>query len=211
MDECTIYFIRHGEILSNKEDVYAGWSDEELTPEGEQSARRMGEKLSEVGIEALFSSPIRRAVQTAELINLDLGKELITEPGFKEIKMGPWEGLRIKDIEGLFPEEFELWMTRPGDLVIEGRDTLGELQARAVAGVEKVIMKAVGKVKEKGKVKETGTSVVLVVTHVAIIRVLFLYYNGRPLNDYKKINVPNLSVFKLTLSKKAASFTPIEL
>ncbi len=196
--------IRHGEILSNKEDIYAGWSDEELTPAGERSARAMGERLAGLGIEAIYTSPIRRAVQTAELINLELGKELFIEEGFKEIKMGPWEGLKIRDVERRFPEDFKCWMASPGDLQVEGRESLAQLQARAVAGVENVVCK----IPESGG---SGPSVVLAVTHVAIIRVLFLYYNARPLNDYKKVKVPNLSVFKLTLSCKGASFTPVEL
>ncbi len=201
MNECTIYLIRHGEILSNKDDVYAGWSGEELTEQGRASAQNLGKEAKDWSIEAIYTSPIRRAVQTAEIINSYLGKELFTEDGLKEIKMGPWEGLRIGDVEERFPEDFKTWQTRPGDLRVEGRETLEELQRRTVTAVMKIF--------------KAHSGAVLAVTHVAIIRVLFLYYNYRPLNDYKKIDVPNLSVFKLTLSSgsggsgKSASFTPL--
>ncbi len=190
MDECTLYIVRHGEILSNKEDIYAGASDEELTPLGVESADNFGKEAASWDIEAIYSSPIRRAVQTAEIINGHIGKELLIEDGLKEIKMGPWEGLRIEEVARRFPEDFRVWMTKPGDFRIDGRETLGELQTRAVEAVLEIKAELVA---------TSSPGPALAITHVAIIRVLFLYYNNRPLNDYKKISVPNLSVFKLVL------------
>lgn len=183
-NECTIYLIRHGEILSNKDEIYAGWSDEELTEYGCGSAQSLGKEVRDWNIGAIYSSPIRRAQQTAEIINTYLGKELFVEDGLTEIKMGSWEGLRIKDVQARFPEDFSTWQTRPADLIIEGRETLKELQARAVEAVERIL--------------EANRGVVLAVTHVAVIRCLQLYYNKEPLNSYKTIDVPNLSVFKIS-------------
>jgi len=184
MGECTLYMIRHGEILSNKKDIYAGSSNEELTPLGVESADNFGRQAASWDIEAIYSSPIRRAVQTAEIINAHIGAELLIEEGFKEIEMGPWEGLRINDVEGRFPEDYKVWMTRPGDLKLAGRETLAELQARAVKAVKAIF--------------EGNRAVVLAVTHVAVIRCLQLYFNEEPLNSYKSIDVPNVSVFKIS-------------
>jgi len=180
--------IRHGEILSNKEGVYAGSSDEELTPEGVEMADDFAREAASWNIEAIYSSPIRRAVQTAEIINGRIGAELLIEEGFKEITMGPWEGLRIEDVARRFPDDFKIWMTRPGELKLPGRETLSELQARAVEAVKSVF--------------ETRSGVVLAVTHVAVIRSLQLYFDEEPLNLYKSIDVPNVSVFRIKETDK---------
>lgn len=174
---------RHGEILSNKKDIYAGWSDEELTEEGRVSADTLGKETGDWNIEAIYSSPIRRAMQTAEIINGHIGTELFIEDGFKEIRMGPWEGLPINDVASLFPEDFNVWMTRPGELKLKGRETLAEVQARAVEAVKKIF--------------NAHNGAVLAVTHVAIIRCLQLYFDNESLNLYKKISVPNVSVFRI--------------
>ncbi|VAW38764.1 hypothetical protein MNBD_DELTA02-605 [hydrothermal vent metagenome] len=204
MGDFTLYLVRHGEILSNREDIYAGASDEELTPPGAESANDFGREAASWNIDAVYSSPVRRAVQTAEIINSHLGKELVIDGGFGEIKMGPWEGLRIKDVAERFPEDFKVWMTRPGDLRVRGRESLGELQTRAVESVLKI------KAGRAATFKTSNSCPVLAVSHVAVIRVLFLYYNNRPLNEYKKIKVANLSAFKLVFSDTGTSFEAIE-
>ena len=127
-------------------------------------------------------------MQTAEIVNeyLDVGIGIIEE--FKEIKMGSWEGLAEKEVIKKFPNEWNLWNTKPSQLYMEGRETLIELQQRALEGIEKV--------KCNGDYSE-----VLAITHVAIIRVLMIYYNDLPLDIYRKIDVPNCGLFLLDLNK----------
>jgi len=189
-----IYLMRHGRTASNERKVYTGWGDEELTGAGIEAVKKkieLGIKGQGLGneIEKIYSSPIRRAVQTAEIVDecLDVGIGIIEE--FKEIKMGPWEGLAEKEVIKKFPDEWNLWNTRPSQLFMEGRETLIELQQRALDGIEKI--------KCNGDYSE-----VLAITHVAIIRVLMIYYNDLPLDIYRKIDVPNCGLFLLDLGKQ---------
>ena len=85
--------IRHGEIPSNVNKVYAGRSPEGLTEKGVQQARQVSEKLKEYEVEAIYSSPIQRALQTAQIISEKNGLDFRVEEAFREIEMGPWEGL----------------------------------------------------------------------------------------------------------------------
>ncbi len=183
----TTYLVRHGITRSNIENIYAGWSEEELTEEGIAQVNKLGKEMQKCCISAIYTSSIRRAVQTAEFLNEFIKGEIIIEPDLKEMKMGPWERLSEHEIENKYPKEYKIWLERPADLMIHRRETLHKVQLRAVKAINKIL-------------KRYSERISLCVTHVAIIRCIFLYFNQLPLNSYKKIDVPNASVHKLVLN-----------
>ena len=185
------YLVRHGEIESNIRKVYAGWSDERLTKRGARQAEKAGEVLTGKGIVGLYCSPLRRAVQTAEIIGQAIGRVPVADENFKEMGLGPWEGLSEDEIEKRFPEEWRVWNTRPADLRLDGRETLKELQERVLEGLQKI------STDYADYVDYSETRRLVVVTHVALIRVLLLYVEGRDLNEYKKVPVANGKVFRI--------------
>lgn len=131
--ETRVYLVRHGATRSNRENIYAGWSREGLEPDSAQKAERLGVELSGWGIEALYSSPVRRAVETARILNGHLDGVLFIEPDLREMKMGPWEGLSVRDVAQRYPAQYRTWLERPSELSIEGRETL---QRASVKGDE---------------------------------------------------------------------------
>lgn len=177
-------FLRHGEIQSNRKKVYAGWSEEEVTPRGRQQAIEGAKKLLASDIGTIYCSPLKRTVQTAQIIGEILRKKPIPFESFKELKLGIWEGKREEEIQRDFPEEWDLWNTRPAELVVEGRETLHELLERVLSGVNKI----------KAQHRDGN---VLVVTHVAIIRVLVLYTHDLDLNSYRTVAIPNGEVIEI--------------
>ena len=178
------HLVRHGEIESNVKKFYAGWSEEELTPRGIQQAKEAGRKLVHLGIGGIYCSPLKRAVQTADIIGHLLKKEPVVEDSFKELRLGTWEGKSEEEVKRDFPEQWQIWNTRPAELVLEGRETLQELLERVLDGIERVKAKGDGKA-------------VLIVTHVAIIRVLLLHSQRMDLNLHKSIDVPNGKIFEI--------------
>ena len=171
-------FLRHGEIESNRKKVYAGWSEEELTPKGRHQAIEAAKKLLASDIGTIYCSPLKRTIQTAEIIGEILRKKPIPFESFKELKLGIWERKSEEEIQRDFPEQWDLWNTKPAELVVEGRETLHELLERALSGVNKI----------KAQPRNGN---VLVVTHVAIVRVLLLYSNDLDLNLYRTVAIPN--------------------
>lgn len=179
-----IYLIRHGLTESNKENIYAGWSDESLCQEGANSIKNIGKKLEHLRIEKIFSSPIKRAVQTADILNEFLNITVEIEENFKEMKMGPWEGLSEVEVAEKFPVEWKIWNSKPSNLRLDGRETLKEIQIRALKGIKKIS-------------DYSDCLRILTVTHVALIRVLIIYYNKLSMDNYRKIEVPNSAVYLL--------------
>ncbi len=179
-----IYLIRHGLTESNKKKIYAGCSEEGLCQEGISTLLEIGSKLRKVKIEKIISSPIRRAIQTVEIINTFLNKKVEIEKNLKEMKMGPWEGLSEQEVGEKFPNEWKIWNSKPSKLKLEGRETLKELQLRALKPI-------------KNTSNFSNYTRILAITHVALIRVLIIYYNNLAMDNYRKIDIPNASVYLL--------------
>ncbi len=178
--------IRHGEIPSNVNKVYAGRAPERLTEKGVQQARQVSEKLKGYKVDAIYSSPTQRALQTAQIISEKKSLDLRIEEAFREIEMGPWEGMSEVDVEKRYPDEWNIWNTRPDELEMADRETLDELLGRVLTGVKSIY--------DKAKYHN-----VVIVTHVAIIRVLLLWHAHKGLGLYKSIHIPNAEIFEINI------------
>ena len=102
------YLVRHGEIEADVKKIYAGWSDEGLTKRGRQQAKEAAKELARFEIGSIYTSPLKRTVQTAEIIGGILKKQPILEESFKELKLGKWEGRSEKEIQRDFPDEWKI-------------------------------------------------------------------------------------------------------
>ena len=185
----NLLMIRHGEIPSNVNKVYAGRSPERLTEKGVQQAREVSEKLKSLKIDALYSSPIQRALQTARIVSETIGIDPEVNDAFRELEMGPWEGMSENDVAKEYPDEWGVWNSDPAKLRLEGRETLDALLERVLTGVRDIYK------------NDSGGNVVIV-THVAIIRVLLLWHAKKSLNLYKTIHVPNAEIFKIRINSR---------
>jgi len=188
------YFLRHGQINSNLNKVYSGRSDEPLNKHGLEQAHQAAELVSQQSIDRIISSPLARAGQTATVVAAANNLKVSFDPAFNEMIFGPWEGLSEARVKQQYPLEWTLWNSQPQELKLRGRETLEQLQARVIAGMRHVEAET----KAEGK----GNSI-LVVSHVAVIRVVALYAQGRPLSEYKSIEVDNCQLFPISISEEA--------
>ena len=159
-----------------------------FAPELEFEAEALAKTLQSLGILRIYSSPLRRALETSQIIGNVLNIPVEIEENLTEMKLGPWQGLAEAEVEKRFRSDYQLWNTRPGDLVLDDREPLLEVQGRA--------LKAIHKIKEKNVESPT-----LAVTHVALIRCLIIQFQGLDIDLYRTIDVPNISVFRLQLER----------
>ena len=188
------YFLRHGQINSNLNKVYSGRSDEPLNKHGLEQAHQAAELVSQQSIDRIISSPLARAGQTATVVAAANNLKVSFDPAFNEMIFGPWEGLSEARVKQQYPLEWTLWNSQPQELKLRGRETLEQLQARVIAGMRHIEAET----KAEGK----GNNI-LVVSHVAVIRVVALYAQGRPLSEYKSIEVDNCQLFPISISGEA--------
>ena len=126
-----IVIIRHGETVLNTRGVFRGRADVELNERGLEQARALSKVLSEPELDAVYSSPMARALRTAEEVAKCHGIEPIVDEAFNNIDLGEWQGVEKSAVERDFPELWRLWRDDPDSLRIPGGETLASVRERA--------------------------------------------------------------------------------
>ncbi len=143
--QTTIYLIRHGECAGNKEGLFRGRFDFPLNENGFMQAKSLTTELEDILFDAVYTSPLKRALQTAEALCRNRKIEATINEAFNNIFLGKWEGKPKNEIATLFPNEFRLWRTQPEKLKMEGTETLAEVQHRSVKELALLTKKHAGK------------------------------------------------------------------
>jgi len=177
----TLILVRHGQTDWNVNGRYMGWTDEALNEEGLRQAERLAQRIDQWPISAVFSSPLRRAVKTAEIAAgpHSIAVQTIEELG--EMRIGAWEGMYAGDIAAKYPELWKTWRTNPGDFRMPGGESLGEVRRRAIGAFDRIMDKSEGKM-------------VLAVTHDVVVRLLVAHCLGVSADIYRRLEVGNASI-----------------
>lgn len=170
-----IYFTRHGLTEYNKERRIQGLLDSPLTLEGKEKAKELGARLKYEGIEIIYSSDQKRAMDSAKIINEALKLDIIPDRRLREVSMLSHEGMTWAESVATDPDREDLIMQRP-DLFNEGgiypyRDALED----AIAFIFELI--------------KTNYEKVLVVTHGSKLRVITTVLEGLDLKDTNKVEL----------------------
>ena len=170
-----IYFTRHGLTEYNKERRIQGLLDSPLTLEGKEKAKELGSRLKDEGIEIIYSSDQKRAMDSAKIINEALKLDIISDRRLREVSMLSHEGMTWAESVATDPDREDLIMQRP-DLFNEGgiypyRDALED----AIAFIFELI--------------KTNYEKVLVMTHGSKLRVITTVLEGLDLKDTNKVEL----------------------
>ncbi|MEZ4316629.1 MAG: histidine phosphatase family protein [Myxococcota bacterium] len=177
----VLVLVRHGRTAWNAEGRFLGHTDLPLDDEGLAAATLLGARLRGQ-FDAIYSSPLRRAVQTAE----SLGPVDGLIPGISELRQGVLEGLKMEEGLARHAAYFEQWARDPGSARVPGGgESLGDVLERALPALE-------------GLVRSHPTSTIAVVTHQMVIAAVCCAASGSPLSDYRRWTVPNLAQTVLT-------------
>ncbi len=129
----TLLLVRHGETDWNNERRWQGHTDRPLNARGREQARDLAAELAGRPIDAVYSSDLSRARETAEIVAARLGLEVRVDPALREVDVGTWSGLVHSDIEADDPEGFRRW--RDGGKGWQDGESYEEMGERVVAAV----------------------------------------------------------------------------
>ena len=160
-----VYLVRHGTTEWNQGEIFRGRADCKLNDTGRAEARALAEHFQDFSIDSIFSSPLSRALETAEAVAGPRGLKVLTDTAFIDLDFGEWQGLPLKEVEKKYPEVFRLWRERPQEVAFPGGESLAQARARAWEGLALVI-------------KENPGKTVLIVSHRVITKVLILAVLG---------------------------------
>ncbi len=155
----TLFFLRHGQTTFSRDNAFCGSGlDPELTDDGQQMAQAFATAFQSTAWNAIYCSPLRRAVATAEPLCQALGATLELRDGLKEIGYGQWEGQSVETVSRNFHDDYLRWTADPAWNAPTGGETAVAIARRSLEVVEEI----------RGRY---SSGKVLVVSHKATIRI----------------------------------------
>ena len=169
--ETLIYLIRHGESLGNQSRTMLGHTDLDLSPLGYLQAVKTCEHLADVRFDAIYSSDLKRAYNTAKPHAELRGMDIVTSRELREMYVGEWENMWVEDIIKKYGDLFtEGWRHHFGEFTTPGGENVDETRERFYRAVVDIA-------------KEEEGRVVLIAAHAGVIRLLWGKINGIPTSE----------------------------
>jgi broad specificity phosphatase PhoE len=154
-----LILVRHGETLHNVAGIAQGWNDSALSAEGERQVHALAARLAAMKPDALFSSPLERAMSTARAIAAATGLEIHSLDDLREMNYGGWEGRSFLEVRRADEEIYRRWIADP-DCACPGGESHNDVRRRMERAFRTIEQHANGQ-----------TLRVVAVTHGTAIRV----------------------------------------
>lgn len=133
-----LILVRHGQTDWNLEGRYQGHADAPLNATGRAQAGALAEQLAGQSFEAIYSSNLRRAHETAGIIAEKHGMIVLVDERLREVNLGGWEGMLFSDIVAQYPSEWEQRQRDPAHSRPPGGESASELSVRVLAAVDEI-------------------------------------------------------------------------
>jgi len=177
----TILLVRHGQTNSNITGYYMGWSDEDLNNVGYTQVRRLSSRLASLSINSVYTSPLRRAYATAEILAKPHQLEPRVLDELTEMQLGDWQGLHMDEIKRRWPELWQQWRIDPSGITMPNGESLREVADRAVRALLSIVATNQGKQ-------------AVLVAHDVIVKVLVAHVLGVSNSTYRRFEINNASL-----------------
>jgi broad specificity phosphatase PhoE len=182
----TIFLARHGESDWNVENRFQGHTDRPLTERGREQARALADLVLAENVEAIYTSPLSRARETASIVGVRTGLDVVPVNGLREVNTGSWSGLSRAEVQARFPEGFERWIS--GGSGWEDGETYEEMGERVLGAVRKIAAAHPG-----GRI--------LVISHGGPIRAIHAAAAGVGIHEFRRLQPvePNARLTAVTV------------
>jgi len=169
----TIILMHHGETAWNRERRVMGDSDVPLNSDGRGQCHRVAGLLERLGVDAVVSSPLARAAESAEIIADALGLAVDRDPDLSEVRFGRWQGKTYAEI--VHDPDYAGYVADPVAMPTPGGETIADVQRRGLAALA----------------RPRRGSRILYVSHGDVIRSLVCHLLGMPLAEFRRIRIDN--------------------
>lgn len=169
----TLYLIRHGETIGGNEKRYKGSLDVPLSERGIEEVKWTADFLRDASMTAIYTSPLSRALKSAEIIAKNHGLIPKIVQGLRERSFGIWEGMTFLEIKEKYPVEFENWANNPLKFCPPKGESTLEVRDRVIKVLDDILDK--------------GDGSVAIVAHGGVNRVILCHIMGIPLENIFRI------------------------
>lgn len=189
-----VFFLRHGQTEWNAQgNRYCGRTDIELTELGRRQAADVGEQLSGVSFDQVFSSPLKRANKTAAIASG--GKAVTSDDRLIEVDFGNWEGLRREEFVAKDPASWAAWDKDPAHI---RAGSTGETALEVIARADDFFMQCC---------RDFPAGRIMVVAHNGVNRLYMAWKLGMPLRNYRQLVQDNSTITVFNLEPESGLFT----
>ncbi len=179
-----VIFIRPGETDWNRLVRWQGWVAAPLNELGRRQTQQLANYIRHIGMGALYTSDLRRALETAQLLSDKLGFAPIPDKRLRERNIGEWQGLTIDEMRSWFPDEYEKLLTDAENYRVPGGESRKDVCQRMVEAFNDFL-------------KQDKSSTIGVISHTTAIHSLL--DEIIPGNSTKEVAVSNTSVTTIAL------------
>jgi probable phosphoglycerate mutase len=179
--------VRHGETAWNAEHRVQGQLDVPLNAIGLAQAAAAAKVLSQEKFDAIYSSDLSRARQTARPTANLLSLEVLLEKDLRERHYGIFERLTYAEVKTRFPEDYARFEAREPDYAFQTGESLKDFSVRSIAVISKIA-------------KEHEGQSVLVFTHGGVLDKLYRFVTGLPLSAHREFGIPNAGLNRVELT-----------
>jgi broad specificity phosphatase PhoE len=187
---CIVYLIRHGETNWNRSGIWQGHAEVPLNAAGRAQAARLARRLADEGaqFDALYSSDLSRAWETAEAVGGALGLRPVPSPALREIDLGAWAGKTHEQIAAAFPDQWRR-MQSDEDIPRGGGETFAAFQTRVLDWLDRTA-------------ESHGGGKICAVTHGGCIRAVLLHALG--LTWAERGQIPSIHNASITITEHSS-------
>jgi alpha-ribazole phosphatase/probable phosphoglycerate mutase len=177
---------RHGQTAWNVEKVFRGRAGVALDDVGTRQAELLGRYLGNCELEAIYTSPVKRALDTASIVARYQKVAVRVSQGLTDLDFGKWQSLPEQEVKRLYPAILDEWRNRPHKVRIPGGESLDDVTKRTAEVVDEVLSRHNGNV--------------LLVSHRVVIKVLICYLLGLDNSHFWNIrqDVAGITIFSYT-------------
>jgi broad specificity phosphatase PhoE len=140
-----VYLVRHGQTAWNRELRFRGRADIPLNENGHKQASAIADTLKDKGINAIYTSPLRRSIETAQPVAESLQLEIVPAQELIDINYGEWEGLTYDEVRQRYATVYRQWEVRPDLVTFPRGERLDDVRERAFSAFTEIVEKNRGK------------------------------------------------------------------
>ena len=188
-----LIIVRHGETDKNTRGCLLGVTDAGLNEKGMIEVYAAAEKIKGIRIDSIYTSPLKRAVQTAGIIcdKVDCQRVIVAE-NIKERNFGDWDGLSLDEIRLLYPREYDLWIN-DCDYCMKGAESISNMKKRIKAFLDDLR-------------NLPPDSIHVIVTHLGCIRYMLAFLLGLPDEFSWRFRVDSGGITKVEINNEGYAF-----
>ena len=176
-----VILLRHGRTSWHAEGRYAGKTDIPLDEVGREQSRKVAQRLGGESVELLYSSPLSRCFELAELIGREKGLKPVVDERLGEVDLGLWDGLDYRAIVERDAEILMRWTTDPTSVTVPGGESLTDVQKRSLEWL-------------KDAAAHSGDGTIVASTHGGLIRTIIAAVLGLPLSNVFRLTIDLASI-----------------